>query len=174
MSDVNNILFYNYLYFSIIAGLQCSANFLLYSKVTHSHMHVYILFSHIIILHCKWLDIVPSAIFKCRFYRKSVETNYSMRSAYHILRGASFMLHCPHPQIFCLFSLEAEPNGWKYSLLRLESLCVWHASEFLLINILSCKKSWVRFYRFIKVKCNQYWIKVESSHCLCWGLLGSD
>ena len=39
--------------FSIIAGLQCSVNFLLYSKVTQSHIHVYILFSHIIVLHYK-------------------------------------------------------------------------------------------------------------------------
>ena len=34
--------------FSIIAGLQCSVNFLLYSKVTQSHIHI--LFSPIIIL----------------------------------------------------------------------------------------------------------------------------
>ena len=32
------------LIFSIIAGLQCSVNFLLYSKVTQSHIHIYILF----------------------------------------------------------------------------------------------------------------------------------
>ena len=47
--------------FSIIAGLQCYVNFLLYSKVTQSDIHVYILFSHIIMLHRKWLDVVPSA-----------------------------------------------------------------------------------------------------------------
>ena len=35
--------------------------FLLYSMVTQLHMHVYILFSHIIMLHPKWLDRVPSA-----------------------------------------------------------------------------------------------------------------
>ena len=34
--------------FFIIAGLQCSVNFLLYSKVTQLYTHVYILFSHII------------------------------------------------------------------------------------------------------------------------------
>ena len=39
--------------FSIIAGLQCSVNFLLYSKVTQLHIHAYILFSHIIMLHHK-------------------------------------------------------------------------------------------------------------------------
>ena len=33
--------------FSIIAGLQCSVKFLLYSKVTQSHIPVYIPFSHI-------------------------------------------------------------------------------------------------------------------------------
>ena len=32
--------------FSIIVGLQCSVNFLLYSKVTQLHIHVHILFSH--------------------------------------------------------------------------------------------------------------------------------
>ena len=30
--------------FSIIAGLQCSVNFLLYGKVTQSHIHIHILF----------------------------------------------------------------------------------------------------------------------------------
>ena len=35
--------------------------FLLHSMVTQLHIHVYILFSHIIVLHHKWLDIVPSA-----------------------------------------------------------------------------------------------------------------
>ena len=48
--------------FAIIAGSQCSVNFLLYSKVTQLRTHVYILFSHIIMLHHKWLDIVSSAI----------------------------------------------------------------------------------------------------------------
>lgn len=47
--------------FSIIAGLQCSVNFPLYSKVTQSHIHVRILLSHIIMLHQKRPDIVPSA-----------------------------------------------------------------------------------------------------------------
>ena len=36
--------------------------FLLYSMVTQFHIHVYILFSHIIMLHQKLLDIVPSAV----------------------------------------------------------------------------------------------------------------
>lgn len=49
--------------FSIIAGLQCCVKFLLYSKVTQSHMCacvcvcvyvcVYISFSHVIMLHHK-------------------------------------------------------------------------------------------------------------------------
>ena len=47
--------------FSIIAGLQCSVNFPLYSMATQLHIHVYIIFSHIIILHHKWPDRVPSA-----------------------------------------------------------------------------------------------------------------
>ena len=46
--------------FSIIAGLQCSINFLLYNMVTQLHIHVYIIFSHIIMLHHKWPDIVSS------------------------------------------------------------------------------------------------------------------
>ena len=48
--------------FSIIAGLQCSINFLLYIKVTQLHIHVYIHFYHIIMLHHKWLDVVLSAM----------------------------------------------------------------------------------------------------------------
>jgi len=50
--------------FSIIAGLQCSVNFLLYSKVTQSHVHIYILFLTLssIMLYHQWLDIAPSAI----------------------------------------------------------------------------------------------------------------
>ena len=39
--------------FSIIAGLHCCVNFLLYSEVSQSYIHVYILFSHTIILHHK-------------------------------------------------------------------------------------------------------------------------
>ena len=35
--------------------------FLLYGMVTQLHIHVHILFLHIIMLHHKWLDIVPSA-----------------------------------------------------------------------------------------------------------------
>ena len=49
------------LIFSTIGGLQCSVNFLLYSKVTQLYIQVYILFSHIIMLHHKWLHIVPRA-----------------------------------------------------------------------------------------------------------------
>ena len=40
-------------FFSVIADLQCSVNFLLHSKVIQSHIHVYILFSDIIMLHHK-------------------------------------------------------------------------------------------------------------------------
>ena len=39
--------------FSIIPGLQCSVNFLLYSMVSQLHTHAYILSSHIILLHLK-------------------------------------------------------------------------------------------------------------------------
>ena len=46
-------IFYNDFYFFHIAGLQCSVNFLLYSLVIQLHIHVYILFSHIIRLHHK-------------------------------------------------------------------------------------------------------------------------
>ena len=48
--------------FSITAGLQCFVNFLLYSKVTQLHIHIYILFPHIIMFHHKWPDIVSGAI----------------------------------------------------------------------------------------------------------------
>ena len=48
------------IFFSIIAVLQCSVNFLLYSMVTQLHIHAYIRFSHIIMLRHKW-DIGPSA-----------------------------------------------------------------------------------------------------------------
>ena len=53
--------FYRFLFFSIVYGLQSYFNLLLYNKVTQSHIHIYILFSHIIMLSHKWLDIVPSA-----------------------------------------------------------------------------------------------------------------
>ena len=39
--------------FSIMADLQCSVRFLLHSEVTQSHIHVHILFSHMIMLHHK-------------------------------------------------------------------------------------------------------------------------
>jgi len=41
--------------FSVIVGLQCSVNYLLYSKVTQSHIQIYILFltSSSILLHHK-------------------------------------------------------------------------------------------------------------------------
>ena len=55
---VTSIPFFTIFIFSIIAGLLCCVNFLLYSKVTQSHIHGYILFSHMIILHHKWLDRV--------------------------------------------------------------------------------------------------------------------
>ena len=45
-SDMRFLFFYNFFIFSIITGLQCSFSFLLYSKVTQSHIHVYIFFSH--------------------------------------------------------------------------------------------------------------------------------
>lgn len=39
-----------FLCFSVIAGLQCAADFLLYSKVTQAHLHICILFSHVVML----------------------------------------------------------------------------------------------------------------------------
>ena len=48
--------------FSIMADLQCSVNFLLHSKVTQSHIHVYIFFSPIIMLYHKWADLVARGI----------------------------------------------------------------------------------------------------------------
>ena len=52
-SEVIYFFFYFYvmiLIFFNIAGLQCSDNFLLYSKVTQSYAHIYIPFSHMIML----------------------------------------------------------------------------------------------------------------------------
>ena len=50
--------------FSVLAGLQCSVNFLLYSKVTQSHIQVYILFLTLssMMFHHQCLDIVPCAV----------------------------------------------------------------------------------------------------------------
>ena len=42
--------------FSIIAGLQCSVSFLLHSKGSWLQVNVYILFSHVIMLHHKGPD----------------------------------------------------------------------------------------------------------------------
>ena len=46
---------------SITAGVQCSVHFLLYSKVTQSHICIDIPFSHMILLHHKGLNTVPRA-----------------------------------------------------------------------------------------------------------------
>ena len=48
------ILFYFYFFNTLFFFLLCSV-------VTQLYIHVYILFSHIIMLRYKWLDIVPSA-----------------------------------------------------------------------------------------------------------------
>jgi len=53
------VLFEMIFIFSIIPGLQCSVNFLLHSKVTQSHIHIYILF------------LISSPI---RFYHKRLDT----------------------------------------------------------------------------------------------------
>ena len=65
--------FFIYFYFSIVVGLQCSVNVLLYSKVTqslslththtHTHTHIHILFFTLssIMFRNKWLDVVPCA-----------------------------------------------------------------------------------------------------------------
>ena len=57
--------------FSIICGLQCPVNILLYGKMTQSHIPIYILFLTLssIMLHHKWLDIVPSAIQQDLFFK---------------------------------------------------------------------------------------------------------
>ena len=48
--------------FSIMVGLQCYVNFLLYIKVIQSYMHIYILFLILssIMLHHLWLDKITS------------------------------------------------------------------------------------------------------------------
>ena len=50
---LTGIFFIMIFIFFVTAGLQCSVNFLLQSKVTQSHIHVYILFSHTVMLHHK-------------------------------------------------------------------------------------------------------------------------
>ena len=50
---INFYFFIMIFIFSIVAGLQYSVNFLLYSKVTQLHIHVYILSSHILMFHRK-------------------------------------------------------------------------------------------------------------------------
>ena len=49
--NMSGTFFYDF--FPSIAGLQCSINFLLYIMVTQLHIHVYIIFSHIIMFHHK-------------------------------------------------------------------------------------------------------------------------
>ena len=57
------VLFVNDFNFSVRACLQCSVNFLLYSKVIQSHIYLYILFltSSSFMLHHRGLDIVSGA-----------------------------------------------------------------------------------------------------------------
>ena len=49
------VSFNDFYFFSIVAGLQCPINFLLYNKVIQSHIHIYIPFSHSIMLYHKGL-----------------------------------------------------------------------------------------------------------------------
>ena len=48
-------------YYFLIVIFPIQFYFLLYSMVTQLHIHVHILFSHIIMPHHEWLDIAPSA-----------------------------------------------------------------------------------------------------------------
>ena len=66
--------------FSIIAGLQWSANFLLYSKVNQSHIHVYILLSDIIMLHYKWPDIVGFLSLVCSLGHSNLDRHSQLGS----------------------------------------------------------------------------------------------
>ena len=52
---------YSYLFYFILLFPQYIIFFLLYSMMTQLHIHVYILFSHIIMVHPKRLDKFPSA-----------------------------------------------------------------------------------------------------------------
>ena len=59
---INNIFtFLKIFIVSIIIAVQYFVHFLLHSKVTQLHIHIYILFFTVfsIVLHHKWLDIVP-------------------------------------------------------------------------------------------------------------------
>ena len=56
MHSLNDVRFFLYtviFIFCIIAGLQCSVNFLLYRRLTQLYIHVYIIFSHMIVVHRK-------------------------------------------------------------------------------------------------------------------------
>ena len=70
--------------FSVIPGLQCFVNFLLYSKVTQSHVHVHILFLMLssIMLRHKWLDIVPRAIQRISLLFHSKGSNLHLLTPY--------------------------------------------------------------------------------------------
>ena len=62
MSFFFNLIYF--LFFVIIIFNSYFPNtffFLLYSMMSQLHIHVYILFSHSIMLHHEWLDIVPRA-----------------------------------------------------------------------------------------------------------------
>lgn len=67
------LYFFNFLMifiFSTIFGLQCTVNFLLYSKVTQSHIYILFLTLSSIMFHHKWLDIVPSGF--ALFFNKPI------------------------------------------------------------------------------------------------------
>ena len=61
--------------------------FLLYSMVTQLHIHVHILFSHIIMFHHKWLDIVLSA------------TQQNLIAKWVLYYPLSSIFLCPHGSI---------------------------------------------------------------------------
>ena len=88
--------------FSIIVGIQCSINFLLYSKVTQSHMHLYILF---LTLSC---STTSDQIQFPLLYNRISLLIHSKCNSFHLLTPDSESIPLPppppwQPQIFIFF-----------------------------------------------------------------------
>ena len=63
---LKKIFIHNFYFFHYV-GLQCSVNFLLFRKVTQSHIHVYIFFSHYRVAHFL-KQLVSYSLFESSLY----------------------------------------------------------------------------------------------------------
>ena len=102
--------------FPITVGFQCSVNFLLHSKVTQSHILIYILFLTLssIMLHHKSLDRVPSAI-------------QQDLACHRILNSAARFSSCQHPYLRMLHCVE--PSFQAQGVSVDSHLIIWVNSE---------------------------------------------